>query len=102
MLITPGKLLINSRVRHNPFPRTALHLVILTQSPQQMTPLSVLQQRFFQIHVSLLDQHVNDTGVFDLTILFEAVADHLCGSGQRGVNIIDCQNAWYFPVWNKL
>ena len=80
-LITSRKLLIDRRIHTQPLPCTTAHLHIMTQTPQKMTPLGMLQERLLEIHVSLLHEHVDDAGVLDAGVFVEFVTDCFFGFG---------------------
>lgn len=97
-LITSSKLFINGRINRQSLPGTPLHLNIMTQTPQKMTPLRMLQKRFLQIHVSLLHEHGDDASILDVGVFVEFVADGLLGFWEGEVYVVDCEDAWEFSV----
>lgn len=57
------------------FPHTTKHFSVETQVSQQVTALLVLKQCFLKVHVSLFDQHINYTFIFDVTVSFKLCTD---------------------------
>ncbi len=94
-LVTHRKLLIGRRIHTQPLPCTTAHLnIIMTQTPQKMTPLGMLQERLLEIHVSHLHDHVDDAGVLDAGVFVEFVTDCFFGFGD--VCVVD--GAWEFSL----
>ena len=99
ILITSCELLINSSTAGlQSLPITALHFNIQTKTPQEVTPLRMLQECFFQVHVSSFNQHVSHARILDACIFLEFSSNGLHCFLLRNINVIDCENARYFSV----
>ena len=60
----------------------------------------MLQQRLLEVHVSLLDEHVDDALVADVAVFAEFRTDCCAGFRERGVDVVDGQDPGQFSVWN--
>lgn len=62
-----------------------------------MTALLVLEQSFFEFHITLGNKHVDNTVVLDMVIAVEVSANILAGILQGKVNVVQGKDARQFP-----